>query len=479
MRSRTLSGLALLALPAILGARFLHTELKESDPAADAVLSEPPTAITLTYTTGVQLALSSVEVRPSTAPGASAASAGALRYLADDRRDVLVLPLAGPLAGGGYTVSWTTAGPDGHRLSGDFGFQVAGPAAPEAGDPAGGAQAVAGTADPAAAAPVPSAGDAPGGDGPRGGAPGGTNGSGPLWSFFLYAGIVMILGGVVFRSLVIGPCARGGASREWTDSATAETSLFLAVPLGFLLVAAVARLWHRTAAFFPDDVAGNLLTVATGGTPWAAGWWLGLVCAALVAGGLLLRKEHRIRPTGWRVIAVCALLLPVVPALSGHGWADSPRAVSVVATCLHVVAAGGWVGGLACLLWVNARLPGQPGKGAAASPDEPGLAGMVSAFSRVAQAAVAVLLATGALKTWMHIDAASQLWTTPWGRALLVKAAIVAGVLALGFWNWRVVRPRLERGEGGAGPMRAAFAEVLLGMAAVVATAFLAAQPLN
>lgn len=137
------------------------------------------------------------------------------------------------------------------------------------------------------------------------------------------------------------------------------------------------------------------------------------------------------------------------------------------------------MGGLACLLWVSARLPDDSVNGGAGSPDRPGLAEMVAAFSRVAQVAVAVLLVTGALKIWTHIDAASQLWTTPWGRTLLVKAGIVAGVLALGFHNWRVVRPRLERGEGGLNPMRAAFVEMLLGAAAVAATSFLAAQPLN
>ena len=55
----------------------------------------------------------------------------------------------------------------------------------------------------------------------------------------------------------------------------------------------------------------------------------------------------------------------------------------------------------------------------------------------------------------------------------------MSGVLALGFYNWRVVRPRLERGEGGSRPARAAFVEMLLGGAAVAATSFLAAQPLD
>ena len=101
---------------------------------------------------------------------------------------------------------------------------------------------------------------------------------------------------------------------------------------------------------------------------------------------------------------------------------------------------------------------------------------MVAAFSRVARVAVAVLLVTGALKIWMHIDAASELWTTPWGRSLLVKTGVVAGVMALGLYNWRVVRPRLERGAGGALP---AVVELLLGAAAVAVTSFLVTQPLD
>ena len=467
VRAWTRPAPAFLVLAAFLGAGFAHTELKESDPAEDAVLTESPTAIKLTYTTDVRLALSTVSVRPAL-PGATPAPAGKLAYLADDRRDVIVLPLSEPLAGGGYTVAWTTAGPDGHKLSGEFGFRVEIPALAESGVSPGAGAVAADAANPAGAAPVPSAGEAPVDGG----------GMGPIWTLFLYAGIVLILGGVVFRSLVLDRCARSGALGEWIDSATTETSLFLAAPLGLLLVAVVARLWHRTEAFFPDDVAGNLLTVATG-SPWAAGWWLSLVCVVLVAAGVLFRKEDQVRPAGWKVITVCALLLPVAAVLSGHGWSDGPRALSAAATYLHVVAAGGWMGGLACLLWVSARLPDDSVNGGAGSPDRPGLAEMVAAFSRVAQVAVAVLLVTGALKIWTHIDAASQLWTTPWGRTLLVKAGIVAGVLALGFHNWRVVRPRLERGEGGLNPMRAAFVEMLLGAAAVAATSFLAAQPLN
>ena len=469
-RARAGGVLAVLALPAILGLGHLHTELKESDPADDAVLTGSPSAITLTYTTDVQLALSSVEVAPAL-PGAAPAPAGKLAYLADDRHDVIVLPLSRPLGAGGYIVSWTTAGPDGHALSGDFGFRVEMPASAEPPGPAGV------EADPATP-PEPPAAATPGGDDPRSGSRDGTSGIATAMGFLFYLGIVALLGGVVLRSLVLGRCARDGASRKWIDSVTAETSLFVSLPLGFLVVTAFFRLWNQTRTFFPDDVAGNLLTVATG-TPWAAGWWLSLVCVVLVAWGVFFRREGRIGSGGWKVITVGALLLPVVPVLSGHGWSDSPRAVSAIATYLHVVAAGGWMGGLGCLLWVNAQLPNHSGQGDPTSTDTPGFAELVAAFSRVARVAVAVLLVTGALKIWTHIDAASQLWTTPWGRTLLVKSGVVTGVLVLGFYNWRVLRPRLERGEGDGNPTRAAIVELLLGVAAVAVTSFLVTRPLN
>ncbi|MYA12393.1 MAG: hypothetical protein F4087_05770 [Gemmatimonadetes bacterium] len=456
------AGLALLALPAILGAgrlHTLHTELKSSDPARDTVLADPPVAIKLTYTTDVQLALSSVEVRSS---GPGDAAAGKLGYPADDRHDVLILPLNQPLANGTYTVSWATAGPDSHPISGTFDFTVA---APE--------QVAAGGARPPPAgneaAELQAQGD---GSGTRAG----FDRSQALYRIMLYAGIVAVLGATVFRLLVLGPCARAGESREVIGSASRNATTVVAGGLGFLLVTIPARLWDQAEAFFPDDVAGNLLTVATG-TPWAVSWWLLVVGVLLAGSGLFVRSRNGVRPFGWKVIATGALLLALVPVLSGHGWSDSPRALSAAATWLHVVAAGGWMGGLACVLL--AGLPALRRHGAESPADAPGIAGMVDAFSRVAQVAVALLLVTGALKVWIHIGAVTDLWTTRWGRTLLIKDLLVAGVLALGFYNWRVVRPALAGDPHPRRLQRPAVFELLIGVAVVGVTAFLVGQPLD
>lgn len=466
-RPRLGAGLALLALPAILGAGRLHTphtELKSSEPAGDTVLADPPTAITLTYTTDVQLALSSVEVRSS---GPGHAAAGKLGYLADDRHDVLVLPLNERLANDTYTVSWATAGPDSHPIRGTFDFTVD---ATE-GD-TGEIAAVGGDR------PPPDGDETAGGDaqGDETGARAGFDRSQTLYRIMLYVGIVAVLGGTVFRLLVLGPCARAGESREVIGSASRNASTVVAGGLGFLLVTIPARLWDQAEAFFPDDVAGNLLTVATG-TPWAVSWWLLVVGVLLAGSGLFVRSRNGVRPFGWMVMAAGALMLALVPVLSGHGWSDSPRALSAAATWLHVVAAGGWMGGLACILL--AGLPALRRHGAEAPADAPGIAGMVGAFSRVAQVAVALLLVTGALKVWIHIGAVSDLWTTRWGRTLLIKDLLVAGVLALGFYNWRVVRPALAGDPHPRRLQRPAAVELLIGVAVVGVTAFLVAQPLD
>ena len=459
---------AAVALLTLVGWGWPHTELKESDPVGDAVLNASPSAVTLTYTTEVQLALSTVTVRHAGVDGTEAA-AGELTYLAEDRHDVLVLPLTGSLSSGSYVVGWTTAGPDGHALSGEFAFRVELPA-PEPAEE----EAAAEVADEEAAA----AGDIAGSGGAQAEA---DSGSGfdlaPTATRFLwYGGIVALLGAVAFRLLVLGQGARTGVSQAVNDAAERRVRNIAVFGLVALLASLPIRLWQQAATFFPGDVAGNLFTVATG-TAWGAGWWLQLGLVVLLAGGIGLARADAARSVGWAVTTLGVVLLPVVPVLSGHGWADSPRVLSAAATYLHVVAAGGWVGGLLCLLFAGVPALRQHAGGGGA--DTPGLAGMVGGFSRVARFAVALLLVTGAIKVWIHIGAVSDLWTTAWGRSLLVKDLVVVGVLALGLYNWRVVRPALAARPRTGLLMKPAVIELILGAAAVAVTSFLVAQPLT
>ena len=329
-----------------------HTELKATDPKADGVLDASPAAVTLTYTTVVRLALSTVTVRSAGEDGARVA--GRLAYLADDRRDVLVLPLDEPLPPGSYTVAWTTAGPDGHRISGEFGFRVEPPAA-------GGEVAAGEVAAEQGEPPAPPDDGGAGTARPQAGDSGAGQVLVPMVVRFLFhGGIAGVVGAVTFRLLVLGQCARSGESGAVIEAAAKRAGTLAVLSLGLLLATLPMRLWHQAGTFFPRDAAGNLLAVLHG-SAWAAGWWLQLGAVLVLAGGAVHLRRGGAAAGGWAGVALGALLLPFVPVLSGHGWADTPRAVSAAATYLHVVAAGAWMGGLACLLL--AGLPGIRGHG--------------------------------------------------------------------------------------------------------------------
>ncbi len=465
-RRRLAVGLAWLVSAAAVGS--LHTELEESDPAADSVVAAPVRAVTLTFTTDVRLSLSSVAVR---ADGAASDAPGELAYQDDGRRDALSFRPDEPLGAGAHAVRWTTAGPDGHAISGEFAFRAVGPTSEATSSSSGGR----------------AEGSVSGSDEGEGRAPATTSREAAGFSrvgeaaaqALLYLGTLGLLGAVAFRLRILAPLSARPASVALAEDAARRTRAIAAAAAAALLLSAPARLWWRTRTFFPDPSPADLWTIATAG-PWAVGWWLQAALGVAAALALARAKSDASAGPGgaWTTVAGVALLLPCVAVLSGHAWSDEARAAAVATTYLHVVAAGAWLGALGCLAF--AALPAWRKRTRDAERTDSGdLAATVESFSRLARAAVAVLLLSGAVRTGLHVDALADLWTTPWGRALAVKVGVVAGVAGLGLYNWRVARPRLAaRPDPGA--LRASvLAETLLGVAAVIATSFLVGQPLR
>ncbi len=429
---------------------------------------------------------------------------GEVAHLADDRRDVLVLPLAQPLLDGAYQVAWTTGGPDGHAVSGAFGFRVAQEVADtpsttldtldraaDAPGAGGGALLdtldVGGTMDEAnELSGEPSdtpdeAGDTSGEsdtlDASRVSAATGNSAIGAALApaatgFVFYLGVVGLLGAVAFRLLVAGVLARQG-SREVYQAAVGRAWKIAALSAGAVLASAPFRLWFQVQAFFPDDPASDLRGLLTG-TPWGAGWMLHAGLGVLAGAAVALARRQGPRGAGWGVAGISALCLPLVPVLSGHAWSAEPRSLAAPALYLHVTAASIWVGGLFCVLF--AGVPAV--KRHAEDAEEGGLAPMVAAFSRVAVVAVVLLAASGGANAWIRLEALSQLWTTAWGRALSIKLAVVAAVMTMGFYNWRVVRPALAESPRPGLLTLPAFVELALAAAALAATSWLVAQPL-
>jgi copper transport protein len=137
-----------------------------------------------------------------------------------------------------------------------------------------------------------------------------------------------------------------------------------------------------------------------------------------------------------------------------------------------------WLGGVAVLVLVlraaTARLEGGERTRL--------LAAIVARFSTLAGVAIAVLLASGIVQGLVEVRTVPNLVDTAFGRAVLVKIVLFAGIVGLGWINRRRLVPALRRvasdgeppGHTGLLLRRTLRAELLLGVAALAATGALA-----
>ena len=141
----------------------------------------------------------------------------------------------------------------------------------------------------------------------------------------------------------------------------------------------------------------------------------------------------------WAATLGGGLLLSL--SLTSHGAATLEiRAAAVCADFLHLLAAAGWGGGLLHLALSLSQ-------GLWAAPPEvrrTALAALVPRFSLLASGCVSIVLLTGAYNAWAQVLVLPAL-STPYGRTLLVKLALVLPLLGLGALNLLWVRPRLAR----------------------------------
>lgn len=445
MRRRLLRGAALLAAALLLAPGpaaggdgveapdpagrpgVVHTALEAAYPAADSLHDAPVREVRLRYTTAVQRALSAITV---VGPDGQVATSPVDTVSGSGSREIGVR-FSAPLPSGGYTVEWRTAGPDSHVIRGSYDFQVR--RAEPVDTPSGGAPDTAGTQ-----AAAPGEGASPRLSAQSGGTPAvqpwGPGGLTLNWLFLV--SVVGMVGVVAFRWRVLG--ALDAPEHAAVRATLAGRLVRLAWGVGVLAVlVAPVRLGYQASRVAGEDgsvlAAGGAILAST----WGSSWMLEIAAAALFLIGLLLAGRPEPGRTPWLLAGVAALLMALVPALVGHS--GGAGGLAVVVDAVHVLAAGVWAGGLACLV-----LAGIP---AAAShrDDEgraPSLPTVVGAFSTLAVGAVAVLVAAGLVSAAQHV-ALDELLGTAYGRLLSTKVLVALGALALGFYNWRVVRPQL------------------------------------
>lgn len=449
------TALLLVTLPSVARA---HPILRRSFPAAADTLRSSPGALRLTFSEPIELRFTRLEL---VAPDGVSLALGALT-LVPDSLGTVVAAIAHPLGPGSYRVRWQAAGDDAHVVRGEFGFVVAA-VARVGGEAAAGVVTPAGAAEHDAHHPVASATPA-------------FDVSDPLFvgvRWLMYLALLGIVGATVFQGAVLRRVEQRWAVLNLTPKPELAslaagigrvTAILLLASLSFRLVAQSVAM-HEPGQAFQAAMIGGMLAHTMWGWSWLAQLVLGIAAVGLFG---------RARASGrWLPVRVVALLLAFTPAFAGHAIAaERLVALAVVSDGLHILGAAGWLGTLAVMLIVGitAALATVEDQGALA-------ADLVTSFSPVALACAGLAGVTGVLSAWIHTDQLADLWSTPYGRVLLLKLGILTIVAASGAYNWRRVLPRLGDRVGAARVSKSATLEVLVAVLVLFVTAVLVALP--
>ncbi|MSQ30642.1 MAG: c-type cytochrome [Dehalococcoidia bacterium] len=441
---------ALLA-PALAGVAHAHANLVRAVPAPDSATAQAPPRVEAYFSEPLAPALSALTVLDTA--GRRVDGGDAAVDLADRQRMTVTLP---QLPSGTYTVVWKNVSTvDGHPLSGTYVFYV-GARPPDA--PASSA-----TRPPALLSPVE-----------------------PFARWLALAGLLVAFGTLLFEFAVLAPAARAAAGDDVRTGLAAARRALARLRFGALALLVLASLAHLVLqASLRDGVSplaaiGEPMARVLGTSQWGRMWAARAALTVLAAA--LLALAPRVRRGTLAGAAACAALggALVTVALSSHAAADRLLALPGVANAvMHLVAAGVWTGGLAALLALALgarRLPVEQRRRL--------LAAVAPRFSPIAFLAAGAIAVTGAYAAWIAVARVSAL-ATPYGLAVLAKAAIFAALVALGAVNLRWAIPRLRdaapatRGRSTSGAARRTAARVLTRTVAaemaLVAAALLAA----
>lgn len=404
--------LGTLVLP---GAAWAHASLVVASPGTQSRVEVAPGAVSLRFDQGVTSTPRSIEVFAADGRLVSGPAVTA----ADGR---LVSASVRGVRKGAYTVRWSATSADGHTARGVFTFGVR------------------------VAAPPPT--EAVGASGPGWGD--------DLARWLYFAALAVLLGALGMRLLVLrGPVPARLESRLQLLAGIGALGMLNVGVVAFVLRAEDALQLPFTALLYGD--LSPLATKTRFGIAFIVMTLAYAAVAALVYLSWLLDRPRLLGPA-----LVVALVFASGLSLSGHSaLAANASWLSQLADWVHLVAGSLWAGGLLALalaVWPAARdLRRHAFLG----------------FSRLAVWLVAAIVLAGTYLGVLRLPELSDLWSTSYGRTLLLKLGIVSVALAWGAVHHVVIRPRLERG-GITGDLRRSLAgESVVAMAVLLMAAVL------
>ncbi len=397
-----------------------HTGFESSDPADGAVVEGPLDFVTIVFTgdaeptgTGFEVLDASGEIRQ---PDDASSDDGRTWQLRFDP----------PLEPGAVGVRWLVKAPDAHPIDGSFQFEVVAPAPPSTATTLSPATTQSPTTTAAASDESPAE---PGDDGSVAledflaaadddGSPGPGRLAG-VSRLVTLSGTLLAVGGLVFARQV----ARG-------DQSDVDRVLgWVRWAGGLVLIGALGELVAQIAI----DAGGDWSVVGRA-SPLVEtlSSSFGVALGLRVLGGLGVVVLGRVLAAA----PVAASALVGAHLFDGHTVVEGQRLITAAVDIVHVVAGAVWAGGVASLaivLWRRHRA------GASSRAHE-----LALRFSTVASLALAAAGLAGAALTVIVLDRPSDLWSTDWGRVLIVKIGLVGVALALGAVNHYRLLPALD-----------------------------------
>ena len=421
-RARGVVACALVALAMLCASAApasAHATLLGSTPSAGGRgVSERASAVVLRFSEPVQI-LNRTDVTVVNARGFRV-DTGAPRTAAGDPRRVLI-PLRGPLLPASYTVRYRVVSADSHSAVEAFVFAVG---RARLGEPI-----LAGSGGLSDTSPVA---------------------VGARLAELLAFGL--LLGLLAFRALVWGPAvesARGLSADERETALRHGQRLFwrafwtLAVLAG---AAESAVLTAKSAVIFHTGLGGAALHPAEAYRLVAAsrfgdlfGWRSGVLFALVAVAFVTWTRESERPPSAGRrgpfaVMALLGVAALTLLASQGHASQAPLAPLSIAADAAHLTGAAIWVGGLPCLAAVLFRAPRalpEAGRKLASAT--------LARFSRIALWSVAIIVVTGLARLAGELSSPTQLWSTAYGRSVVLKSALLCPTLVLALRHRRVV----------------------------------------
>ncbi|MEZ0066429.1 copper transport protein [Streptacidiphilus sp. MAP12-20] len=279
----------------------------------------------------------------------------------------------------------------------------------------------------------------------------------PLWRILTKSGYFMGLSGAIGATLTyaaaVRPTLRSGVGgsgdtevlRRRAARYLAWSGVVLLVAGYFQLAARVARAGHGTAfdsALTPTRIWTFLRTPAKPGT-WVAQGTLTLVQnLVLVATAVVLISLFTAR-VGRRLDTVALIALPLslattlISAIPTAAFADLDDLLDTLLVQAHIISGTVWVGGLALLVALATTRRALSGDAGVLWAD------LWRRFGLVALICVGAVTISGLWLTWKAVGTLPQLWTTTYGLFLLVKIALVLGLITAGGFNQFWLMPRI------------------------------------